>query len=88
MGCVAFKLDLNFAFVIYSQLASIVDRKHFIELIETATDQSFKSIIERNFFKCINNQPSYLFKENEADAVLAKRGRQTTLQPSKSEIIH
>lgn len=88
MGCVAFKLDLNFAFVIYSQLASIDDRKRFIELIEAATDQSFKAIIERNFFKCISNETSYLFKENEADAVVsAKRSKQTTLNPTKSETV-
>jgi len=70
MGSVAFKLDLNFAFVIYSQLASDQERSRLIETIESFTDRSLTDIIERNFFKTAYSEDTYLYIENEADSVV------------------
>lgn len=81
MGCVAFKIDLNFAFVIYSQLASQSEKVKFISMIENVTDSSFKSIIQRNFSKCLNSDPAYLYKDNEADAIVTNRRPPSSLQP-------
>ena len=94
MGTAGFRIDLNFAFVMYcklqeTQFGKLLEQMEedvsHMALLNTAQDIVFQETIQRNFSPCPVDEQYFIFKDNPEDSILPqskKRLSQRSNAPS------
>ena len=84
MGTAGFRIDLNFAFIMYCKLQEtqfgklleqMEDDASHMALLSNAQDIVFQETIKRNFSPCPVDEQYFIFKDNPEDSVLPRGQR-------------